>query len=54
LKVFLSFFDAKFFLCFIKPDLSRYHLIELEPSRIRSVTLGLKAIAAMKPTPTLT
>jgi len=54
LRALLNFFDAGFFLCFIKPDLSRYHLMELESSKIRSVTLGLKAIAAMKQTPPLT
>ena len=52
LRTFLRFFNAKYFLCFLKPDLSRYHLLEVEPHRIRSVSLGLKAIAAMKPTPT--
>lgn len=54
LRSFLSFFEARYFLCFVKPDLSRYQVMELEPSKIRSLTLGLKAIAAMKPTPTLT
>ncbi|MBS7629667.1 hypothetical protein KEJ23_06880 [Candidatus Bathyarchaeota archaeon] len=52
LRSLLKFFNAKYFLCFLKPDLSRYHLLEMEPHRIRSVSLGLKAIAAMKPTPT--
>jgi len=49
LKVFLNFFEARYFLCFVKPDLSRYHLQELDPLKIRSVALGLKAITAMKP-----
>lgn len=48
LKTLLNFFGAKYFLCFIKPDLSRYHLIELEPTNMRSIALGLKTIAAMK------
>lgn len=52
LRALLKFFNAKYFLCFLKPDLSKYHLLEMEPNRIRSVSLGLKAIAAMKPTPT--
>jgi len=54
LRTLLNFFDAKYFLCFVKPDLSRYHLVELEPSNIRSITLGLRAIAAMKPAPIVT
>jgi len=53
LKVFLNFFEARYFLCFVKPDLSRYHLLELDPLNIRSIALGLKAIAAMKSLETL-
>ncbi len=49
LRTLLNFFDARYFLCFVKPDLSRYRLLELPASDVRSVTLGLKAIAAMKP-----
>ncbi|MEM4251771.1 MAG: hypothetical protein QW828_08060, partial [Candidatus Bathyarchaeia archaeon] len=49
LKVLLNFFEARYFLCFIKPDLSRYTLLELPASNIKPVALGLKAIAAMKP-----
>ncbi|MGQ9543432.1 MAG: hypothetical protein ACUVTM_05020 [Candidatus Bathyarchaeia archaeon] len=51
LKAFLRFFNAKYYLCFLKPNLSRYHLLEMDPFKIKSVSLGLKAIAAMKPTP---
>ena len=49
LRTLLNFFDARYFLCFVKPDLPRYRLLELPASDVRSVTLGLKAIAAMKP-----
>ena len=54
LRTLLNFFEAKYFLCFIKPDLSRYHLVELEPSNTRSIALGLKTIAAMKPASIIT
>jgi len=54
LRSFLDFFEARYFLCFVKPDLSRYEIMELEPSKMRSVTLGLKVIASMKPTPSIT
>jgi len=54
LSTFLRFFDARYFLCFIKPDLSRYCILEPEPSKIRSVTLSLKTIASMKLTPKIT
>ncbi|MBS7622326.1 hypothetical protein KEJ39_01445 [Candidatus Bathyarchaeota archaeon] len=53
LKALLNFFEARYFLCFIKPDLSRYTLLELPASNIKPVALGLKAIAAMKPLRTL-
>lgn len=51
LQTFLDFFDARFFLCFIKPDFSGYHILEIEPSNIKSVNLGLKTIENMKPIP---
>ncbi|WP_455369265.1 hypothetical protein [[Eubacterium] cellulosolvens] len=53
LRTFLDFFDAKFFLCFIKPDFSGYCVLEIESSNIKSVNLGLKAIENMKPIPEL-
>lgn len=54
LRLFLNFFNARYFLCFVKPDCSSYHLLELPSSRIKSVSLGLKAIGAMKPAPKIT
>jgi len=54
LYTFLDFFDARFFLCFIKPDLSKYCILEVERNNIKSVTLGLKAIDAMNPIPEFT
>jgi hypothetical protein len=54
LRLFLNFFNARYFLCFVKPDCSSYHLLELSSSRIKSVSLGLKAIGAMKPAPKIT
>lgn len=54
LRTLLNFFEAKYFLCFIKPDLSRYHLVELEPANMRSIALGLKTIAAMRPVSIIT
>jgi hypothetical protein len=54
LRTLLSFFNSRYFLCFVKPDLSTYKLLELDPSNIRSVTLALKTISTMKPTPRIT
>ena len=51
LQTFLDFFDAKFFLCFIKPDFSGYCILEVESSNIKSINLGLRAIENMKPIP---
>lgn len=54
LRTFLDFFDARFFLCFIKPDFSGYCILEVEPNNIKSINLGLKAIENMKPIPEVT
>ena len=54
LQTFLDFFEARFFLCFIKPDFSGYHILEIESSNIKSVNLGLKTIENMKPIPEFT
>ena len=54
LRLFLNFFNARYFLCFVKPDCSSYHLLELRSSQIKSVSLGLKAIGAMKLAPKIT
>jgi hypothetical protein len=51
LHTFLDFFEARFFLCFVKPDFSGYCILEIEPNNIKSVNLGLKAIESMKPIP---
>jgi hypothetical protein len=51
LQTFLDFFNTRFFLCFIKPDFSKYCILEVDRKNIKSVNLGLKVIDSMNSIP---
>lgn len=48
LKKFLKFFDVNMYICFVKPDFSKYYLAKIDRNNPKTVTIGLKRIARMK------
>jgi hypothetical protein len=53
LKLFLDFFNIKMYICFVKPNLSKYFLVRFDGNKSRTVMMGLKKIPKMKAVPTM-
>ncbi len=53
LGLFLDFFNIKMYVCFVKPNLSKYSLIRFDGNKSRTIMMGLKKIPKMKDVPEL-
>ena len=51
LKLFLDFFNIKMYICFVKPNLSKYFLFRFDKNKSRTIMMGLKKIPKMKVVP---
>jgi len=51
LKLFMGFFNIKMYICFVKPNLSKYYLMRFDGNESRVIMMGLKRIPKMKAVP---